>query len=194
MLPLHIGQPRPALRRQSGCDLGQGGGTRGQKQLLDAAPQGLKDTKDLFENLFFVAADIPDTVFMSPTDGTPETNDEQTDHALKSGIAALSVMSKRMHVLHANDSPGLCTDMALNASITQNHGNGRLGAFGPFDEGKPAKVWEAVSNMLDCKEGAADPYLNVYVQACAWNHSADGLLGHRYQAAPETVQYYLKHM
>ena len=105
------------------------GAGQGGKQLLDAAPQGLKDTKDLFENLFFVAADIPDTVFMSPTDGTPETNDEQTDHALKSGIAALSVMSKRMHVLHANDSPGLCTDMALNASITQNHGNGRLGAF-----------------------------------------------------------------
>lgn len=174
------------------------GAGQGDKTLLDAAPQGLKNNQDLFENLFFVAADIPDTVFMSPTDGTPETDDEQTDHALRSGIAALSVMSKRMHVLHANDSEP-CTDMALNASITQNHGNGRLGAFGPFDAGKPAQVWKAVSDMLDRKEGAGesaeDLYLNVYVQACAkWNHKADPLLGHRYQAAPETVQYYLKHM
>ena len=168
----------------------------GGKSLFDAAPQGLKKNNDLFENLFFVAADIPDTAFMSPTDGTPEKpDDEQTDHALTSGIAALSVMSKRMHVLHANDSPAPCTDVALDASITQNHGNGRLGAFGPFDAGKPAKVWQAVSDMLDPKKGAdKDMYLNVYVQACAWNHRADPLLGHRYQAAPETVQYYLKHM
>ena len=67
--------------------------------LLDAAPAGLKNDKHLFDNIFFVAANIPATVFDAPADGQ---EDEQSEHALKSGIAALAVMTKRMHVLHAN--------------------------------------------------------------------------------------------
>lgn len=161
------------------------------KSLFEAAPKGLQNNKDLFDNLFFVAADIPETVFESPTDGTKEKeDDEQTDHALKSGIAALSVMSRRMHVLHAAG-----TDLALDASREFNNFNGRLGSHGPYDDGKKAKVWEAVSNELEDKESADALYGNVYVEDCKeWNHKADLIIGHSYEAAFESVQYYIKHM
>merc|ERR1711935_247025 len=67
------------------------------KTLLHAAPKDLQSNENLFENIFFVAADIPESVFEEP-DGRPHV--EQAEHALQSGIAALAVMTKRMQVLH----------------------------------------------------------------------------------------------
>ena len=160
------------------------------KSLFEAAPKSLQKNKDLFDNLFFVAADIPDTVFESPTVGTKETqDDDQTDHALKSGIAALSVMSKRMHVLHAAG-----TDLALNTSRGLfNKFNGRLGSLGPYDNRKPAKVWEAVSNELEDKGSADALYGNVYVKDCKkWSKGSN--FGHCYETTPKSVQYYIEHM
>ena len=160
------------------------------KSLLEAAPKDLQSNANIFENIFFVAADIPDSVFEEPTDGT---EGEQEEHALKSGIAALSVMTKRMHVLHAAG-----WDQALNASWTLNGGNGRLGSFGPYDSGEPAKVWEAVSAEVEMKDGhvsAEEKYGNVHVKNCSeWNTEVNGFTGHSYQGDPKTVAYYLDHM
>ena len=102
------------------------------KSLLEAAPKDLQSNENLFENIFFVSADIPESVFEEPTDGTES---QQEEHALKSGVAALAVMSKRMHVLHANG-----WDQALNASSALNGGNARLGSRGPYASGESTKV------------------------------------------------------
>ena len=163
------------------------------KSLLEAAPKHLQSNKNLFENIFFVSADIPESVFEEPTDGT---EGQQEEHALKSGIAALAVLSKRMHVLHAAG-----WDNALNLSFVMNVGNARLGSKGPYAQGEPAKVWEAVSAEVE-KTGGNVPteendklYGNVHVKDCSeYNQDADGLKGHSYQCAPESVKYYLEHM
>merc|ERR1711935_1191041 len=97
------------------------------KSLLQAAPVQVKNHENLFENIFFVAADIPESVFDEP-DGK---HGEQAEHALQSGVAALAVMTKRMHVLHGDGG-----DQALNASWVLNKekwkGMARLGARGPW--------------------------------------------------------------
>ena len=65
--------------------------------LLQAAPADLKNNENLFENIFFVSADIPETVFNEPNG----KHSEQAEHGLQSGVAALAVMTKRMHTLKA---------------------------------------------------------------------------------------------
>ena len=138
--------------------------------LLDAAvpPEGSNIHEHLFDNIFFVAADIPATVFDAPTDGEEE---EQSEHALKSGIAALAVMTERMHVLHANFN-----DIALNASFALNESSRRLGSRGPNN------VWETIEEKvttLDCSE---------------WNHKGDIALGHNYSTYKKAVAYYHEQM
>ena len=110
------------------------------KSLLQAAPEDLKSNKNFFDNIFFVSADIPETVFDEP-DGT---DIEQAQHALKSGVAALAVMTKRMHVLHADGHDG-----ALKLSIITNKGHARLGSRGPWssellvlEAGKRSDFWD----------------------------------------------------
>jgi len=82
------------------------------KSLLQAAPVAVKDHENLFENIFFVSADIPESAFDEP-DGA---HVEQAEHALQSGVAALAVMTKRMHVLHGNG-----TDAALGLETARRH-------------------------------------------------------------------------
>ena len=160
--------------------------------LQKAAPKDLQSNENLFENIFFVAADIPESVFEEP-DGRPHV--EQAEHALQSGVAALAVMTKRMHVLHGDGG-----DQALNASWVLNKekwkGMARLGARGPWSGstwggppkpfgGEPTKVWDKINDALES---------NVHVKNCSgWNTEA-ALNGHSYQYAPESVDYYLKHM
>jgi len=162
------------------------------KTLLQAAPADLQNNENLFENIFFVSADIPESVFEEPTDGTES---QQEEHALKSGVAALAVMSKRMHVLHANG-----WDQALNASSALNGGNARLGSRGPYASGESTKVWEAVSAEVEKKGGNVSDeendklFGNVHVQDCSeWNTDNDRA-GHSYQSDPKSVAYYLEHM
>ena len=176
------------------------------KSLLKAAPEDLQDNENLFENIFFVSADIPESVFDEP-DGRPHV--EQAEHALQSGVAALAVMTKRMHVLHANGG-----DQALNASFVLNtekwKGRARLGARGPWSGttyggppkplgGKSSKVWDKIGDELDKYEGIETDVnqnnSNVYVQDCsAWNRNIYNPTGHSYQYDPKSVAYYLKHM
>ena len=169
--------------------------------LLQAAPKDLKSNENFFENIFFVSADIPETVFDEP-DGT---DIEQAEHALQSGVAALAVMTKRMHVLHAGGH-----DADLNGSFLLNKGHARLGSRGPWSSGllglgeKSAKVWDKVAPLLEY-DGIPTPDNenngNVHVQDCsAWNRKADPTplgpvpKGHSYQFYPQSVAYYLKHM
>ena len=176
------------------------------KSLLQAAPEHLKNHENLFENIFFVSADIPESVFDEP-DGRPHV--EQAEHALQSGVAALAVMTKRMHVLHGNGS-----DQALNASFVLNRekwkGRARLGARGPWSGttyggppkplgGKSSKVWDKIGDELEKYEGIETDVnqnnSNVYVQDCsAWNRNIYNPTGHSYQYDPKSVAYYLKHM
>ena len=183
--------------------------------LLQAAPEDLKSIENLFDNIFFVAADIPESAFDDP-DG--KHHGEQAEHALQSGVAALAVMTKRMHVLHGNR-----TDGALNQSIVTNLGNARLGSRGPWSsellgkakavaevlgvevkgggglgQGERTKVWDKIGDALEEYEGIEkdgnDNNSNVHVQDCSpWNKVAS-VDGHSYQFAPEAVAYYLKHM
>ena len=162
------------------------------KSLLEAAPKDLQSNENLFENIFFVSADIPESVFEEPTDGTES---QQEEHALKSCVAALAVMSKRMHVLHANG-----WDQALNASSALNGGNARLGSRVPYASGESTKVWEAVSAEVEKKGGNVSDeendklFGNVHVQDCSeWNTDNDRA-GHSYQSDPKSVAYYLEHM
>ena len=136
--------------------------------LLDAAPEGLKNDEHLFDNLFFVAADIPATVFDAPTD---RKEDEQFERALQSGIAALAVMTKRMHVFHAN-----FTDLALDGSFYLNEGSRRLGSNGPN------KVWSLLEKKVEI------------VNCGAWNNLGDPVLGHNYMGYKKAVEYYLEQM
>ena len=181
------------------------------KSLLQAAPADLKNQENLFENIFFVAADIPECVFEEP-DG-PHV--EQAEHALQSGVAALAVMTKRMHVLHGNG-----TDGALNKSfVVTNPGKARLGSRGPWsskllgrgeegnggfglERGEPSKVWGKFGDALTWhktsgvwdKTGSVMNNGNVHVKDCSpWNTVASHN-GHSYQFAPEAVAYYLEHM
>jgi hypothetical protein len=183
--------------------------------LLQAAPEDLKSIENLFDNIFFVAADIPESAFDDP-DG--KHHGEQAEHALQSGVAALAVMTKRMHVLHGNR-----TDGAMHQSIVTNLGNARLGSRGPWSsellgkakavaevlgvevkgggglgQGERTKVWDKIGDALEEYEGIEkdgnDNNSNVHVQDCSpWNKVAS-VDGHSYQFAPEAVAYYLKHM
>ena len=164
------------------------------KSLLQAAPADLKNHENLFENIFFVAADIPECVFEEP-DGKHR---EQLEHALQSGVAALAVMTKRMHVLHGNG-----TDGALNQSFLSNPTASRLGSRGPWTDGllglgqKSTKVWNKIGDALvdtyEEKDGEENNG-NVHVKDCgAWNLK-NSPNGHSYQFATEAVDYYLKHM
>jgi len=172
--------------------------------LLQAAPEDLKRNKNLFDNIFFVSADIPESVFDEPDVAVSE----QAEHGLQSGLAALAVMTKRMHVLHANGH-----DADLNASFLLNLGHARLGSRGPWSGGEPAlggkstKVWEKIGDALEKYEGVEEDGNtnngNVYVQDCSgWNRKADPEKlspewwpkGHSYQFYPQSVAYYLKHM
>ena len=169
------------------------------KSLLQAAPADLKNQENLFENIFFVSADIPESVFDEP-DGT---DIEQAEHGLQSGVAALAVMTKRMHVLHADGH-----DAMLNASFLLNmknwKGHARLGSRGPWSGGEPAlggkstKVWGKIGDALEKYEGIETDVnknnSNVYVQDCSgWNRNIDSN-GHSYQCDPKSVAYYLHHM
>lgn len=174
------------------------------KSLLEAAPKHLQSNKNLFENIFFVSADIPETVFNEPNG----KHSEQAEHALQSGVAALAVMTKRMHVLHANG-----TDEQLNKSFMLNVLNARLGSRGPWSStifgggekanggyglgrGEPSKVWDKIGDALEKYEQKDDEENNgnVHVKDCSpWNTVASHN-GHSYQFAPEAVAYYLKHM
>ena len=51
------------------------------KSLLQAAPEDLKNHEDLYENIFFVAADIPESVFDEP-DGS---HGKQAEHGKRFG-------------------------------------------------------------------------------------------------------------
>ena len=183
--------------------------------LLQAAPEDLKSIENLFDNIFLVAADIPESAFDDP-DG--KHHGEQAEHALQSGVAALAVMTKRMHVLHGNR-----TDGAMHQSIVTNLGNARLGSRGPWSsellgkakavaevlgvevkgggglgQGERTKVWDKIGDALEEYEGIEkdgnDNNSNVHVQDCSpWNKVAS-VDGHSYQFAPEAVAYYLKHM
>ena len=164
------------------------------KSLLQAAPVQVKNHENLFENIFFVAADIPESVFDEP-DGK---HGEQAEHALQSGVAALAVMTKRMHVLHANG-----TDGAMTERFIANKLNAGLGSRGPWSSGllgfreESAKVWDKIGDALEKYEGETDPKKNnsnVHVEDCSsWNMKASHN-GHSYQFAPEAVEYYIKHM
>ena len=170
------------------------------KSLLQAAPKDLQGNENFFQNIFFVSADIPESVFDEP-DGSP--NREQAERALQSGVAALAVMTKRMHVLHANGY-----DNALAGSTLLN-GDARLGERGPrtglqvgldgvWLKGSPAKVWDKIGDALEKYEGIETDinknYNNVYVQDCSgWNRNIDPN-GHSYQYDPKSVAYYLHHM
>ena len=176
--------------------------------LLEAAPEDLKRHEDLFDNLFFVAADIPESVFEKP-DG--KENSEQQEHALRSGVAALAVMTKRMHVLHALNDIALGGSKVMNKDEDEWFWNKdgwsiRLGSVGPkYRQGKAAEVWEKIGNTLEkntATDGSVDNN-NVHVLDCTdWNNDAifnnggvrGSALGHSYQAFPESVAYYLKHM
>merc|ERR1711935_1253957 len=70
----------------------------------------------LFDNIFLVSADIPESVFDKPDAAL--VDDEEAEHGLQSGVAALAVMTKRMHVLHADGH-----DWPLNASFLLNAEN-----------------------------------------------------------------------
>ena len=162
------------------------------KSLLQAAPVQVKNHENLFENIFFVAADIPESVFDEP-DGK---HGEQAEHALQSGVAALALMTKRMHVLHAK------TDEALNKeSIIVNQGHARLGEHGPWSStllgmrGESTKVWDKINGELEKVDGIEkDANGNVRVHDCTpWNEKASKN-GHSYQFAKEAVAYYLEHM
>ena len=154
------------------------------KTLMQAAPADLQSNENLFENIFFVASDIPESVFDEP-DG-PQV--EQAEHGLQSGVAALAVMTKRMHVLHSNQSDG-----ALKQSYYLNKFHARLGSRGPWSAGRfnrggePTKVWDKINDALES---------NVHVQDCsAWNRKADPtplspewwLKGHNYLFYPQSV-------
>ena len=162
--------------------------------LQKAAPKDLQSNENLFENIFFVAADIPESVFEEP-DG-PHV--EQAEHALQSGVAALAVMTKRMHVLHANG-----TDGAMKQRLIANKLNAGLGSRGPWSSRllgfgeESAKVWDKIGDALEKYEGETDPKKNnsnVHVKDCRpWNTEASGD-GHSYQFALEAVTYYREHM
>ena len=165
------------------------------KSLLQAAPEDLKDHENLFDNFFFVAADIPESAFDAP-DG--QQHSEEMEHALQSGVAALAVMTKGMHVLHGNG-----TDEVLNSSFFLNPTASRLGSRGPWSDGilglgqHSTKVWNKIGDALDVYEEKGSGSVNngnVHVKDCsAWNKK-NSPNGHSYQFAPETVDYYLKHM
>ena len=187
-------------------------GLQKDKTLLQVAPEALQSNENLFDNIFFVAADIPECVFDEP-DGP---HSEQAEHALQSGVAALAVMTKRMHVLHGNG-----TDGALNKSfVVTNPGKARLGSRGPWsskllgrgeegnggfglERGEPSKVWGKFGDALVTwhktsgvwdKTGSVMNNGNVHVKDCSpWNTVASHN-GHSYQFAPEAVAYYLEHM
>jgi len=167
-------------------------GLQKDKTLLQVAPEALQSNENLFDNIFFVAADIPESVFEEP-DGP---NVERAEHALQSGVAALALMTKRMHVLHAK------TDEALNKeSIIVNKGHARLGEHGPWSSmllgvgGESTKVWDKINDELEKIDGIEkDANGNVRVHDCTpWNEKASKN-GHSYQFAKEAVAYYLEHM
>ena len=167
-------------------------GLQKDKTLLQVAPEALQSNENLFDNIFFVAADIPESVFEEP-DGP---NVERAEHALQSGVAALALMTKRMHVLHAK------TDEALNKeSIIVNKGHARLGEHGPWSSallgmrGESTKVWDKINDELEKIDGIEkDANGNVRVHDCTpWNEKASKN-GHSYQFADEAVAYYLEHM
>ena len=168
--------------------------------LLQAAPEDLKNNDNLFDNIFLVSADIPESVFDKPDAAL--VDDEEAEHGLQSGVAALAVMTKRMHVLHADGH-----DWPLNASFLLNAenwtGKARLGSRGPYTsgllEGEKAEVWHKIGDTLEKYEGIETDgnknYSNVHVQDCSgWNREAAPVIGHSYQFAPKSVAYYLKHM
>ena len=164
--------------------------------LLQAAPEDLKNNDNLFDNIFLVSADIPESVFDKPDAAL--VDDEEAEHALQSGVAALAVMTKRMHVLHANG-----TDGAMKQRLIANKLNAGLGSRGPWSSGllgfgeESAKVWDKIGDALEKYEGETDPKKNnsnVHVEDCSsWNMKASHN-GHSYQFAPEAVKYYIKHM
>ena len=176
------------------------------KSLLQAAPVQVKNHENLFENIFFVAADIPESVFDEP-DGK---HGEQAEHALQSGVAALAVMTKRMHVLHGNGTDkalsieSILVNQILPGSQDGLQGKARLGSRGPWSStllgglgGGRSKVWDKIGDALEKYEGETDPKKNnsnVHVEDCSsWNMKAS-YNGHSYQFAPEAVDYYIKHM
>ena len=181
-----------------GCSAGRRVAARGR------APEDLKRDENLFDNLFFVAADIPDTVFEEP-DG--KEHREQQEHALKSGVAALAVMTKRMHVLHGNgtDEALSIKSVGVNEVLKVNpKAKARLGSRGPWSSklfgliGERSTVWDKIGDALDKYEGIeADGNTNngnVHVEDCTpWNTVAS-CDGHSYQFAPKAVAYYFKHM
>merc|ERR1711935_1293021 len=193
------GQSRPPLCGQIGGDRRDDDGAswyeaglQKDKTLLQVAPEALQSNENLFDNIFFVAADIPESVFEEP-DGP---NVERAEHALQSGVAALALMTKRMHVLHAK------TDEALNKeSIVVNKGHARLGEHGPWSSmllgvgGESTKVWDKINDELEKIDGIEkDANGNVRVHDCTpWNEKASKN-GHSYQFAKEAVAYYLEHM
>ena len=176
-----------------------------QGQLLhEAAPAALKNHENLFENIFFVAADIPECVFDEP-DGP---HSEQAEHALQSGVAALAVMTKRMHVLHGDGKDialsleSIITNQVLKADFLGRKAKARLGSHGPMSSkifglrGEVSKVWDKIGDALEKYEqkDGEENIGNVHVKDCSpWNTEANKN-GHSYQYAPEAVAYYLKHM
>jgi len=174
------------------------------KSLLQAAPEHLKNHENLFENIFFVAADIPECVFDEP-DGP---HSEQAEHALQSGVAALAVMTKRMHVLHGDGKDtalsleSIITNQVLKADFLGRKAKARLGSHGPQSSkifglrGEVSKVWDKIGDALEKYEqkDGEENNSNVHVKDCKpWNTDASGN-GHSYQFASEAVDYYLAHM
>merc|ERR1712127_1136486 len=102
-------------------------GLQKDKTLLQVAPEALHSNENLFDNIFFVAADIPESVFEEP-DGP---NVERAEHALQSGVAALALMTKRMHVLHAKINEELET---IDGIEKDANGNVRVHDCTPWNE------------------------------------------------------------
>uniref|UniRef100_A0A0G4HJY4 DUF676 domain-containing protein n=1 Tax=Chromera velia CCMP2878 TaxID=1169474 RepID=A0A0G4HJY4_9ALVE len=108
-----------------------------------------------------------DNIFLVAADVPCDVMEE--DEAIESGFASLSVLAEKLHVLHAFD------DLALQASRGVNRSPRRLGTSGP------TRMWSKMNNVA--------------VHNCnRWNGKKDWLIGHGYQAVPQVVDYYLRHM